>query len=214
MFAPKVGDFVPRSPILRFPRGQLVNSFSDYAELDLNVAAELVIHAQSTQRTSISNPYPPNPGFSAPQFPPAPPQPPIPSLSNPSQIASLISTLDAPSLQSLLGALQQAQPPAQSAQPQFAATNASNPVDLASLLSNATRHQNPQQAFTGAPGQPPQPLPAPPFGLQASKPPIVPDPNNLMSLLAKGLGGHPPPNQTTVGPQVQNIVNQFAKWKH
>jgi len=175
----------------------------------------MAVHAQSLQRTSVTpTVYPPNSAFPAPsQFPPVQPQPQpaIPALSNPSQIAHLISTLDGPTLQSLLGALQQAQTAPQPTQ-QFPTTQTGNPVDLATLLSSATRHQNAIPSVQSQP--PPQPLPAQPFGLPV--PPnatAVPD-SNLISLLAKGLGGgKPPQNQSAVGPQVQNIVNQLAKWK-
>ncbi|KAL1964317.1 hypothetical protein VTN77DRAFT_7137 [Rasamsonia byssochlamydoides] len=190
--------------------------FNEYSELDLAVAAEMAVHAQSLQRAGVSPAvYPPNPAFPAPsQFPPAQPQPQpaIPALSNPSQIAQLISSLDGPTLQSLLAALQQAQTASQPTQQPFPATQPGNPVDLASLLSNATRHQNPVPPVQNQP--PSHPLPAQPFGLPVQpNASVVPDPN-LISLLAKGLGGgKPPQNQATVAPQVQNIVNQLAKWK-
>ncbi|KAL1985124.1 hypothetical protein VTN96DRAFT_8253 [Rasamsonia emersonii] len=192
--------------------------FNEYSELELSVAAEMAVHAQSLQRPGVNPPvYPPNPAFpAASQFPQAQPQPQtaVPALSNPSQIAQLISSLDGPTLQSLLGALQQAQTAPQPTQQPFPATQTGNPVDLASLLSNATRQQNQMPPVQSQP--PSQPIPAQPFGMpvqQQQNASVVPDPN-LISLLAKGLGGgKPPQNQAAVAPQVQNIVNQLAKWK-
>lgn len=196
----------------------LISGDSEYSELDLSVAAEMAVHAQSLQRPGVNPPpvFPPNPAFPAPsQFPQAQPQPQtaIPALSNPSQIAQLISSLDGPTLQSLLGALQQAQTASQPTQQPFPAMQTGNPVDLASLLSNATRQPNQMPPVHSQP--PSQPIPTQPFGMpvQQQNAPVVPDPN-LISLLAKGLGGgKPPQNQAAVAPQVQNIVNQLAKWK-
>lgn len=183
---------------------------SEYSELDLNVAAEIVLHTQNMQRSGSTNPFPPNPPFTAPPFAPGQPQQAaLPQLSNPGNVANLISTLDGPTLQSLLGALQQRQPAVQAPQQPFPAAGAGNTADLASLLSNATRQQNPVPPVQT---NPQQPLPGQPFNLQMPGAPMVPDPN-LMSLLAKGLGGQQPQGQASVGPHVQNIVNQLAKWK-
>ncbi|KAJ9285557.1 hypothetical protein DTO021C3_6811 [Paecilomyces variotii] len=196
--------------------------FNEYTDLDLNVAAEVVVRAQTMQRGGVPNPtapapFPPNPAFAtAAQFPALQAQQAaLPALSNPGNIASLISTLDGPTLQSLLGALQQQQRPAavQSVQQPFPAAPAVNQADLASLLNQATRQQNPVPALQVPPQRP---LPGQPFGLPIQNPSVVPDPN-LMSLLAKGLGGQQPQpqpqNPAAIGPQVQNIVNQLTKWK-
>jgi hypothetical protein len=188
----------------------------EYPELDLHVAVEMAVHVQSLNRPGVSQTaYQPNPTFSVPaQYPPMQPQTQstIPALSNPGQIANLISTLDGPALQSLLGALQQAQAAPQTHQQPFPSVPTTNPVDLASLLSNATRHQNPLATIQSQ--GPSQPQPPQPFGLPVpSKHPVAPDPN-LIALLANGLGGgNPPQNPSAVGHQVQNIVNQLAKWK-
>ena len=188
---------------------------SEYSELDLNVAAEIVLHTQNVQRSGSTSAFPPNPPFTAPQFPQGQPQQPaVPQLANPNSLASLISSLDGPTLQSLLAALQQRQqqqqPPAvQAPQQQFPAAGTGNATDLATLLSNATRQQNPVQPVQT---NPQQPLPGQQFNVPMQGAPMVPDPN-LMSLLAKGLGGQPPQGQASVVPQVQNIVNQLAKWK-
>ncbi|KAL1854248.1 nuclear polyadenylated RNA-binding protein 3 [Paecilomyces lecythidis] len=197
--------------------------FNEYTDLDLNVAAEVVVRAQTMQRGGVPNPaapvtYPPNPAFAAAPFPALQAQQAaLPAVSNPGNIASLISTLDGPALQSLLGALQQQQrPPALPTAvptvpqpfPTVPTAPAANSADLASLLNQATRQPNPVPALQVPPGQP--------YGLPVQNPPVVPDPN-LMSLLAKGLGGQQPQpqpqNPGAIAPQVQNIVNQLTKWK-
>ncbi|KAE8148179.1 hypothetical protein BDV25DRAFT_21207 [Aspergillus avenaceus] len=181
--------------------------FNEYPDIEPNIAAEIVFHAQSVQRGAPPTPFPPNPAFGVPQLAPAPiPQAPLPTLSNPPNIANLITSLDGPTLQSLLAALQQRQPAVPTAQQTFPAA-ASTPnagADLASLLSAATRQH--------VPTNPPQPQIPQPFPLQAPNAPMVSDPN-LISLLAKGLGGQQPQNQAAVGPHVQNLMNQLGKWK-
>lgn len=197
----------------------------EYTDLDLNVAAEVVVRAQTMQRGGVPNPaapvtYPPNPAFAAAPFPALQAQQAaLPAVSNPGNIASLISTLDGPALQSLLGALQQQQrpptlptavPTVPQPFPAVPTAPAANSADLASLLNQATRQTNPVPALQVPPGQP--------YGLPVQNPPVVPDPN-LMSLLAKGLGGQQPQpqpqpqNAGAIAPQVQNIVNQLTKWK-
>ncbi|KAE8369478.1 hypothetical protein BDV27DRAFT_165343 [Aspergillus caelatus] len=181
--------------------------FNEYPDVEPNIAAEIVFHAQSVQRGAPPTPFPPNPAFGVPPLAPPPmPQAPLPALSNPPNIANLITSLDGPTLQSLLGALQQRQSAVPTAQQPFS-TTASTPnagADLASLLSAATRQP--------VPANPQQPLPPQPFPIQAPNAPVVSDPN-LISLLAKGLGGQQAQNQATVGPHVQNIMNQLGKWK-
>ncbi|OKL58771.1 hypothetical protein UA08_05555 [Talaromyces atroroseus] len=186
----------------------------EYPDLDLHVAVEMTVQFQSVRRAGVTqNYYPSNQTFPIPgQYPQAIPhaQPAIPALPQTNQIANFISTLDGPGLQSLLSTLQQAQSVPQAVQPPIpVAPNATNPVDLASLLNNAHRQQNPL-----ATAQNQGPLPhaiANPFGLplpaQVSS---RPDPN-LLALLAKGAGNANPPQGQTQ--HVQNIVNQLAKWK-
>lgn len=182
----------------------------EYPELDPNVAAEIVFHAQSVQRSGGPAPFPPNPAFGVPPLPPPPPIPPAPIAAlahpHPPNVANLISTMDGPALQSLLSTLQQRPHPVSPAQQPFPAPNPPPGVtDLATLLSNATRQPIPG---TVHPHLPPQP-----FNMHAPNAPVVPDPN-LMSLLAKGLGGQQPPQgQAAIGPHVQNIVDQLTKWK-
>lgn len=166
--------------------------------------------AQAMQRGPPPGSFPPNPAFGVPPMQPLPvPQPGLPALSNPPNIANLISSLDGPSLQSLLSALQQQRPappsqPVSATQSPFASPNPPPPADLATLLTNATRPPP-------VPPNPHLPLPHPPFNLPPTTGPMVSDPN-LLSLLAKGLGGQQPQGQPA-GSNVQNLMNQLAKWK-
>ena len=190
---------------------------TDYPEVDPNIAAEVMFHqAQAMQRGVPPASFVPNPAFGVPPVPPVTlPQPGLPAglptLTNPPNIANLISGLDGPSLQSLLSALQQrpgpSSQPVSATQSPFSSPNPPPPADLASLLTNATRPPP-------IPPHPPQHIPHhPPFNIHHPNPPVVSDPN-LLSLLAKGLGGHPQPQgQPPVGSNVQNLMNQLAKWK-
>jgi hypothetical protein len=183
---------------------------TEYPEVEPNIAAEIVFHAQAMQRgaTSLPFPPPPNPAFAMPTLPTAPiPQAPLPALPASSNVANMISSLDGPTLQSLLSALQQRQQqPVPAAPPFTAASMPHTTADLASLLSGATRPPiptNPQQHL------PPQ------YSVPPTNAPVVPDPS-LLSLLAKGLGGQQQPQQqnlATMSPHVQNIMNQLSKWK-
>ncbi|PYH80008.1 hypothetical protein BO82DRAFT_287307 [Aspergillus uvarum CBS 121591] len=188
---------------------------NEYPDVEPSIAAEIVFHAQSVQRGG-THPFTPNPAFGVPLPAPAAsvPQAPLPSVPTQPNIANLITSLDGPTLQSLLGVLQQQQqrpstaPGAQQPFPHAASAPAAatphTTADLASLLNAATRQPiaaNPQQ-----------PLAPQPFPLQTPNAPVVSDPN-LISLLAKGLGGQQSQNQAAVGHQVQNIMHQLGKWK-
>ncbi|KAJ6106205.1 hypothetical protein N7512_009722 [Penicillium capsulatum] len=207
-------QFSRKIPLQIFDRSAGPDSvrFSDYPEVDPNIAAEVMFHqAQAMQRNAPPTSFAPNPAFGVPVVPPVSiPQPGMPTLTNPPNIANLISTLDGPSLQSLLAALQQRpgapSQPVSATQSPFSSPNPPPPADLASLLTNATRPP------PVAPN-PPQHL-HPPFSLQQPPPaPVVSDPN-LLSLLAKGLGGQQQPQgQSPVGSNVQNLMNHLAKWK-
>ncbi|RHZ48475.1 putative RNA-binding protein (Nab3) [Aspergillus thermomutatus] len=182
--------------------------FNEYPEVEPNIAAEIVFHAQAMQRGAPSLPFPTNPAFAVSTLPTAPiPQAPLPALSSSSNVANMISSLDGPTLQSLLSTLQQRQQqPIPTAQPFTAASMPHTTADLASLLSGVTRPSiptNPQQHL------PPQ------YSVPATNAPVIPDPN-LISLLAKGLGGQQQPQQQNLAgmsPHVQNIMNQLSKWK-
>ncbi|KAL4888290.1 hypothetical protein BDV59DRAFT_196565 [Aspergillus ambiguus] len=181
--------------------------FNEYPDVDPNMAAEVVFHAtQSLQRGGPPTPFPLNPAVGVPPLAPAPiPQAPLPPLANPPNLANLITSLDGSTLQSLLAALQQRPPTLPTAQPAFPGPSTPHSgADLASLLSAATRQP--------VPSNPQQPLPPQSFPMPAPNAPAVSDPN-LISLLAKGLGGQQPQSQTGVSPHVQNIMNQLGKWK-
>ncbi|OOF96641.1 hypothetical protein ASPCADRAFT_206825 [Aspergillus carbonarius ITEM 5010] len=209
-------QFSRKIPLQLFDRSGGPDNFrsNEYPDVEPSIAAEIVFHAQSMQRGAPPAPFTPNPAaFGVPPLPvPAASVPPVPTvpqaplpMANQPNIANLITSLDGPTLQSLLGVLQQRPPAVPTApQPFPAASTPHGAADLASLLNAATRPPvaaNPQQQ-----------LPSQPFPLQAPNAPVVSDPN-LISLLAKGLGGQQPQNQAAVGPQVQNIMNQLGKWK-
>lgn len=205
-------QFSRKIPLQIFDRsaGPANVRFSDYPEVEPNIAAEVMFHqAQAMQRGPVPASFAPNPAFGVPQMQPVPmPQPGLPPLSNPPNIANLIGSLDGPSLQSLLSALQRPGPqsqPGSAAQSPFSSPNPPPPANLASLLTGATRHPP-------APQNPQQPLLHPPFAIHPPAPPVVSDPN-LLSLLAKGLGGQAPQGQAPVGSNVQNLMNHLLNRK-
>ncbi|KAJ5132647.1 RNA-binding protein (Nab3) [Penicillium atrosanguineum] len=172
--------------------------FSDYPEVDPNIAAEVMFHqAQAMQRGPVPTSFAPNPAFGVPPY--------ASCAFASAGIANMISSLDGPSLHTLLSALQRPNPqsqPVSATQSPFSSPNPPPPADLASLLTNVTR----------PPVLPnPQPLPPPPYNLHPPNAPIVSDPH-LLSLLAKGLSGQQPQGQP-VGSNVQNLINHLAKWK-
>ncbi|KAL1955435.1 hypothetical protein VTO42DRAFT_8591 [Malbranchea cinnamomea] len=206
-------------PLQVFDHSHGVNDvrFNEYSELDLNVAVDVVLHSRNAQSTNAAVRQ------SQPLGVPVPAQHPQNStapLSGPNNIANLISALDGPTLQSLLSALQQQQqqpqhqPGAAAAPvpPQPFGVSNTNPTDLASLLSGASR--------TNLPVVPPPPANNPTFPTQnfvspivnPSNQPFAPD-TNLASLLTKGLGAHLSNPSTQPNPQVQNIISQLAKWR-
>ncbi|KAJ5683969.1 uncharacterized protein N7477_000314, partial [Penicillium maclennaniae] len=207
-------QFSRKIPLQIFDRSAGPDSvrFSDYPEVDPNIAAEVMFHqAQAMQRGSIPTSYGLNPAFGVPpmQAMPLPqpglPQPGLPTLSNAPSIANMISSLDGPSLHTLLSALQRPNPqsqPVSATQSPFSSPNPPPPADLASLLTNATR----PPVLSN-----PQPLPHPHYNLHPPNAPVVSDPH-LLSLLAKGLSGQQPQGQP-VGSNVQNLMNHLAKWK-
>lgn len=185
----------------------------DYPDLEIGIATEIVFHALSVQRGGAPAPFPLSSPFGIPPIPTVPiSQPPLPALSTPPNIANLITSLDAPTLQSVLATLQQQQHmPITATQPPFPAAHVPHGADLANILNSVMRQPPPPMPHITAPPQhphlPPQRLP-----LQPPNAPLVPDPN-LLSLLAKGLGGQQPPNQAAIGHNVQNIMSQLARWK-
>ncbi|EFE41945.1 RNA-binding protein (Nab3), putative [Trichophyton verrucosum HKI 0517] len=189
--------------------------FNEYSELDLSLAAEVVVHARNSQK--------PNPIQLQPPLLPAvlPPQPipqPVPAQSDQAAIANLLSNLDSSTLHTLLSSLnQQQQLQAQQAQQQNRQFHSLpvpvtapplNSTNLAALLGNLTRPGNanpPSVPTTTAPGTHFVPPPNP-----------IPHPNtNLASLLPKGPnpGQNGPLPQPQANMQVQQIMEQLMKWK-
>ncbi|KAL2854333.1 hypothetical protein BJY01DRAFT_231920 [Aspergillus pseudoustus] len=182
---------------------------SEYPDLEPGIAAEIVFQAQSLQRNTPNAPFAPS-AYGVPPIPSVPLPPAAqPALSTQPNLANAISTLDGPALQSLIAALQQPRQPAvPSAQPPFPApTNSLQAPDLASLLSAATRQPLPPNLAQQPLQHQPQPYP-----LQTPNGSAISDPN-LLSLLAKGLGGHQSQGHAALPPHVQNIMSQLGKWK-
>src|SRR5436190_9804017 len=178
----------------------------EYSDLDVNVAAEIVVRAQAIQHGTGLNQYPPTQTFGAAQLPPQQLQKPsLPALGGQSTVANLLSTLDGAALQSLLGALQHNPTVIQAAQHHYSSSN-SNPADLASLLGNAARQNNQLQAI---PATSQHSVPGPVYGLQMPNPSFMNEPN-LASILAKGLERHPQAQQQ-LGPHVKNIMDTWMK---
>lgn len=200
----------------------------EYADLDLNIAADLTIHAKQTQQRTSQHSQPPLAqlpyGVPQPLYPQAPVhQPPPQQLpTGGPNVANLISNLDGPALQKLLGALQQPQgqgPPPQSApqppphpqqQPPPPMTGA-NPADLASLLSSVVRQQNSQHHQSHQ--QTPQHF----QGHSYAAPPPQVNPafinNPAVAGLMGGAGNGQPSSQQQPAQHVQNIMEQLAQWR-
>lgn len=138
-------------------------------------------------------------------------QPALSSLSNPTQIANIMSSLDGPSLQSLLGALQQTQMNPQIQLPAFSTAPGNQPIGLSGLLNNLIRAQNPagpvlsQSSLSSVPNQP--------FGLQIPRKPTGIDPN-LLALLAQNLSNSKhQQSPSSSDPQFQNLSHNISRWK-
>lgn len=210
---------------------RLLTGPSEYAELDANIAAELVIRAKSTHLKPAAGPAPgpgpynPAPAYGAAQFAQnpqqhLPPQQPQPAGANPN-LATLITSMDGPALQKLLGAMAQTPQTPQSAPNLQSQTQqqSSQIPDLAALLGSVNRQQAPhaqQQGFPYAQQQQSQPN---------TYPSSTPNPsftnNAALSSLLGNAGNRPPQHgvlnqQQQMQPgqhQVQNIMDQLARWK-
>jgi hypothetical protein len=149
------------------------------------MSAELLSNqAQAMQRGAAPVEFAPNPAFDIPAMSPMSIlQPNLPAPSDYRSLANLIYSLDGPSFSSLLLATQRTpySQPVSATQLPVSSFNPPLPADLASLLANA----NPRQLIPTTTQQS-----VPPSNL---KPPNVPAPvathPNLLSLLARGLGG-------------------------
>ena len=201
------------------------NFYAEYEDLDAHVAAEIVVRGktsaqQHNQPPGLGSNYPPS------QYTPLnqlqqQQQPHTPGTQP--NFANMITSLDGPSLQKLLGAMQQSPPKTQATQqhvPQHPLQQAATPTqDLASLLGSVPRqlgsHNQPLnlQGFPYPSSNPQQPPAQPfPYGVPGS-----------------GFNGsansHQPPQampahyqqqpqgQQQQQQQVQNIMEQLAKWK-
>ncbi|KAI9798574.1 MAG: hypothetical protein M1833_004711 [Piccolia ochrophora] len=200
--------------------------FNEYEGLEPHIAAELVIRAKQSYAPPNPTPYAATQPYQAPQAPQygstygglnqQPLQQPAPGANAAApNIANLITSLDGPTLQKLLGALQQ-QSPQTPQTPQQVSTSLT--PDLASLLSGAGRQQPQQQQQQPQP-QYHQPQANNPYAALASTPALASANPALASLLAGAANRQQaPPVQQPAQPaqptqQVQNIMEQLAKWK-
>ncbi|KAI9868456.1 MAG: hypothetical protein M1813_005900 [Trichoglossum hirsutum] len=198
--------------------------YDEYDNLDPAVAAELVVRAKQTHGAPpSSNQYglPATQPYQAPtqynqSFVPQVPQqqPPSATAGATPNLASLITSLDGPTLQKLLGALQQqpssVQPHVQHQQQSPTSLSA----DFTSLLGAGPRPQQQQQQQ-----QPPfQPPAANPYAALASN--SVFTGNQALASLLANTGNRAPqpsvqqPQQNQPASQVHNILDQIAKWQN
>jgi hypothetical protein len=199
----------------------LTLNFTEYSDLALEAAAELVLRAKQAQAAAPPISYPAAQPY-GPQYPPNAAQP----LQSPSEgqapgapnISSLISNLDASGLQRLLGALQQ---PSQQAQPQQpppiqhaalpAPSSGTGTTDLAGLLSTVARQQQdqaqnyPQPSYSQGPAQ--QQPPVNPYGGLVSNPAFANNP--VLNSLFTGN----PQQPAQQGPNSQTYMNPSGRWK-
>ncbi|KAM5475962.1 nuclear polyadenylated RNA-binding protein 3 [Microsporum audouinii] len=209
----KVNQYSGKIPLQIFDRtGGMGNvRFNEYSELDLSLAAEVVVHARNSQKPNLMQLQP---QLLPVALPPQPIQQPLPAQSEQAAIANLLSTLDSSTLHSLLNSLnQQQQLQAQQqqqtrqfqSQPLPTAAPPLNSTNLAALLGNLTRPSNAN----------PPPIPTTTQSAQFAPPPNpIPHPNtNLASLLSKGPGNDAQFPQPQANMQVQQIMEQLMKWK-
>ncbi|KAJ5040809.1 nuclear polyadenylated RNA-binding protein 3 [Penicillium rubens] len=146
------------------------------------MSAELLSYqAQATQRGAAPVAFATNP-FGITAMSPMPIlQPNLPAPCSSRNLANLIYWLDGPSVLSLLSATQRTpySQPVPATQSPFSSSNPPPPTDLASLLANANRRQ-----LIPTPTQ----QSIPPCNPKPPNAPVATDPN-LLSLLARGLGG-------------------------
>lgn len=197
---------------------------AEYDNLDPAVAAELVVRAKQTHGAPPSSnqyglpatqPYQAPTQYNQPFVPQVPQQqPPSATAGATPNLASLITSLDGPTLQKLLGALQQqpssVQPHVQHQQQSPTSLSA----DFTSLLGAGPRPQQQQQQQ-----QPPfQPPAANPYAALASN--SVFAGNQALASLLANTGNRAPqpsvqqPQQNQPASQVHNILDQIAKWQN
>lgn len=207
----------------------ITNRSPEYAELDANIAAELVIRAKSTHLKPAPpvpgpGPYNPTPAYGPSQYTQTPqqhlpPQQPQSAGANPN-LANLITSMDGPALQKLLGAMAQTPQTPQSASnlPSQTPQQAAQIPDLAALLGTVNRQPPPQQhQYSYAQQQQSQPNSYP-----ASTPNSSFTNNAALSTLLNSAGNRPsqhgmlnqqPQMQPGQQHHVQNIMEQLARWK-
>lgn len=192
----------------------------EYAELDAHVAVELVLRAKATQSaiTPTQNQFPgPLQAYAAPQYAQPlnqtlPPQQAVRPTTQPN-LTSLITSLDGPALQKLLGAMQQS-PQTPSGTQQNMSQSQTQAPNLSALLGNvgmqqpATNTVHAQQGYPYPQNQPhhvPQQQAQQPYSYgQPYQPPVAQAvPLQHMQQQQIQDGQH----------QVQNIMEQLAKWK-
>ncbi|WEW60474.1 nuclear polyadenylated RNA-binding protein 3 [Emydomyces testavorans] len=195
----KSSQYSGKIPLQVFDRGSSAGNvrFNEYSGLEPKVAAEVVLQARNIP---ISAPNQSLPSHGLGVQPPAPPAPPQIPLVNQPNVASLISKLDAPTLQSLLGALQQN--PTALTQQQYPQSSNQPATNITNLLAHVTRQNNAVPPTLPAS----QYAPIQHFGQPPTNPSLGGE-TNLAALLAKGQ--LPQTNSS----QVQNIMEQLTKWK-
>lgn len=192
----------------------------EYAELDAHVAVELVLRAKATQSaiTPTQSQFPgPLQAYAAPQYAQPlnqtlPPQQAVRPTTQPN-LTSLITSLDGPALQKLLGAMQQSPQTPSGTQQNMSQSQTQTP-NLSALLGNvgmqqpATNTVHAQQGYQYPQNQPhhaPQQQAQQPYSYgQPFQPPVAQAvPLQHMQQQQIQDGQH----------QVQNIMEQLAKWK-
>ncbi|KAL9041025.1 MAG: hypothetical protein Q9214_004257 [Letrouitia sp. 1 TL-2023] len=194
--------------------------YEEYDELDAHIAAELVFRAK-TARLTPSAQQPSMPGYGAMRYGQplqAIPPPQSQSTGATPNIANLITSLDGPSLQKLLGAINPQSPQTPSATQYQNPQQPANIPDLAALLGNNTQqHQQPQTPQHGYPQYPQSgaaqaqnQAPYSNYGTNTALAALLGNTNSKSS--AQGL---PQQHQGQPGQQqnVQSIMEQLARYK-
>ncbi|KAI1939968.1 nuclear polyadenylated RNA-binding protein 3 [Ophidiomyces ophidiicola] len=189
----KSNQYAGKIPLQVFDRSSGVNNvrFNEYSGLEPKVAAEVILQARNVPISAPSPAIPPHGlGIQAP----LPPQ----NMAPQPNIANLISNLDAPTLQSLLGALQ---PNPIGIAQNYASPNPQS-ADLAHLL-NTISHQTSTVSSIIPSSQNFAPLST--IGQFPNNTGVETE-TNLATLLSRG---QPQANPS----QVQNIIDQLTQWK-
>ncbi|KAF7505984.1 hypothetical protein GJ744_012331 [Endocarpon pusillum] len=226
-----------RIPLQVFDRGTGATSvnFNEYVDLDVSTAADIVIQARQKERMALpasATPVPAQPyGHSQPQpspypYPQPPSQPYAQSYQQPYQPPHppAISSYSAPrepsyggpgplspngggqNLQELLANLRQT--PRNQAPTQHMSAAGGGTPDLGALLSNVARQQNQNQGYLA------QPYHHQPSNSQfAQRPPMQPYTNPAAMPSYTGNQGMGTASQQGPAQNVQNIMDQLARWK-